>query len=240
MDRKALQKILDFDPIKVAKECFENQDKADSLGFTLNYLKSNIIKKEMKERGDTYHGMSLIDFRKVMIDNEFKLIYEEEFEHKSCNTIYKDIQMIYWNDEGLLVVADSYWNQKSINSGYLYYNWTSNILNVSEVLTLDLTSNGHFIQKDPPMWSGSYDLREALIYHIENLKTYGDFLCPWVETPYLWLLHYVDTESRNYSVVEIGKRKLSKINRDIVNKIIMKESEYFVGENTDEKEKTSI
>lgn len=237
MNRKDLQMILDFDPMQVAEENAEKRDEAYVLGLILNYLKGNLVKKEMIERGDTYHGMPLIDFRKIMINNGFKLIYEEEFEHKS-DAMYKDIQMIYWNDEGLLIDVDSYWNQKIVNSGNLYYNWTSDFLNVNEVINLGITSSGYFVQNDPPIWCGNYDVREALMYHIENLKTYGSFLCPWVKTPYLWLLHYVDDKGKDYSdLEEIRKKKLGKIDKDIVNKIITKESRYFVGGNADEKEK---
>ena len=93
MNRKDLQMILDFDPMQVAEENAEKRDEAYVLGLILNYLKGNLVKKEMIERGDTYHGMPLIDFRKIMINNGFKLIYEEEFEHKS-DAMYKDIKYI--------------------------------------------------------------------------------------------------------------------------------------------------
>lgn len=232
MNRKDLKKLLDLDPIKLADDVTGDREQSDALGFAISFIRGRMIKKEMKDRNDTYYGIPLTDFRRIMIETGFELIYEEEFVAKGYDGEEdRDIQLIYWkDDEALLLSVDSYWNQKSINSGRIYYNWASDILNMNEIYAYGLISSGHFVKTDPPIWSGQYDIREALNYHLENLRTYGHFLSPWVETPYLWLLHYMDSKVNGYSVEEIVKRKLGKVDKRIVNKIITKESEFFTGE----------
>lgn len=229
MNRHEVKKFLDFDVIDLAEKISKDEEGSMALGFVMNKIKRKVIEREMKDRGDTYPRISFIDFRRILIDNDFKLIYEEEFQGKD----YKDIQVIYWkDDEGLLLTADSYSGQKNVNSAKIYYNWKSEIINASNVFELDITQNGCFLQMKPyPIWIGSYYANEALIYHLDGLRTYGEFIPEWVQTPFLWLLNYNDSdgEYESYSYEEINKQKLAKIDPQIRNKFIRKESEYYIG-----------
>jgi hypothetical protein len=52
------------------------------------------------------------------------------------------------------------------------------------------------------VWVGDHDAREALRHNLTRLDEYGLFVTPWIEQPFLWLLHYGDKdESDNYKQI---------------------------------------
>ena len=47
------------------------------------------------------------------------------------------------------------------------------------------------------VWVGDHDCREALSFHIRQMKENGEFITPWVERPFLWLLNYAEERQIN-------------------------------------------
>lgn len=47
------------------------------------------------------------------------------------------------------------------------------------------------------IWSGDHDCRTALRHNIQKLEEFGEFVTPWVDTPHLWLLHWMDTKDNS-------------------------------------------
>ena len=179
-------------------------------------------------------SMPLIDFVGILIYDGFKCIYEEEFIDPGWESSPKTERLnIYWHDrDGLLVVFDTYWGQKSVNSAKLYYNYKP--IDGKVFCELGLGQSGCFHDRTiNGIWIGSYDAREALKFHIDNLRTYGDFIVPWVQTDFLWFLNFMDTKDEKYDYVKINKRKLVKIDSKIRNKFITPDSEYYNLEDID-------
>ena len=69
------------------------------------------------------------------------------------------------------------------------------------------------------IWSGSHDCREAIKFNISQLAKNGKFLKRWKESPFLWLLNYMDTEDSDYDYKSINNERLSKLPKYILNRI---------------------
>ena len=97
---------------------------------------------------------------------------------------------------------DTY-HTKDVNSGHIYYNWAPNL---TDKEWFNYTSSGK-LHKDKDVYIGSHDAREALRYHITMLREHGTFINPWIERPFLWLLHYADTKGE-YDYEAINKARI--------------------------------
>ena len=163
----------------------------------------------------------------IIIDEGFKCIYEEEFIDDLWDGKSKRERFaIYWHDDGMLLKFDSYSEQKDLNSGKLYYCWRPLIPDVAHRLHL-YSSGGYHNYDTDPVWVGDHDIREAMRFNINNFRTYGNFVVPWVKTPFLWLLNYMETQDKDYSYDEINVRKLKMIDPEIRAKFIVPGCKYL-------------
>ena len=55
----------------------------------------------------------------------------------------------------------------------------------------------------------SLDCREAVRYYLGKMRENGTFLPVWKEQPFLWLLHYKDTEDKDYE--DITKERIKQL-----------------------------
>jgi hypothetical protein len=67
-----------------------------------------------------------------------------------------------------------------------------------------------------PVWSGSHDGREAIKNNIKMLAENGEFLKNWLDVPFLWLLHHMDTKAEGYDYETINKERISKLPPHVV------------------------
>lgn len=73
------------------------------------------------------------------------------------------------------------------------------------------------------VWVGSHDCREAIRHNISKLEEFGEFLTPWQESPFLWLLHHMDTQSpegkdlgyKSYDYEGITKSRIAQLPEDV-------------------------
>jgi len=65
------------------------------------------------------------------------------------------------------------------------------------------------------IWVGNHDCREALKFNISELQKNGTFVKQWVDTPFLWLLHYMDTKSEGYDHEKITTERLNKLPKGV-------------------------
>lgn len=65
------------------------------------------------------------------------------------------------------------------------------------------------------IWSGDHDCREGLKHNISKMVNNGKFLKKWKKQPFLWLLHYMDTENDNYDYEAINKERIAKLPKDV-------------------------
>jgi hypothetical protein len=61
------------------------------------------------------------------------------------------------------------------------------------------------------IWSGNHDCREALKFNINQLAENGTFVKKWKKQPFLWLLHYMDTEKKDYDYNAINKERIAML-----------------------------
>lgn len=192
MNAKSLDALLKFDPLDSAEKitgASYKEDQATGLfGLGLAMAQNRIKRQELSQRGDSYWGMSLIDYLEVIEDFGFERVLYLPF-HKDGvdNALY-----VYWEPErGILLSFDSY-NGDRVNGGRFYYNWIPN-----ETTSHRVTSNGGFykIAENRFVWSGYHDCREAIRHHIKQLESAGSFVVPWLKLdPCIWLFHYGETE----------------------------------------------
>lgn len=65
------------------------------------------------------------------------------------------------------------------------------------------------------IWSGDHDCREALKFNINRLAENGTFLKKWKEQPFLWLLHYGDTNNKDYDYKAINDSRIKMLPEDV-------------------------
>ena len=97
---------------------------------------------------------------------------------------------IFWDTKrGILLYFDTYGD--SVNSGDFSYNWIPKDRQVAYKYT---SSGGFEKYNDGMVWVGHHDCGENIDTNIKNLEENGEFVVPWISRPFLWLLHYKDTE----------------------------------------------
>jgi hypothetical protein len=90
-----------------------------------------------------------------------------------------DFLIIAWNEEGILLVADSY-NGK-LNSARVYYNLQGNCDNLVNVRSAGTIYNSSILE-------GQHQVNYDFYTTMELLHKNGKFLPNWAHTSFLWLL----------------------------------------------------
>lgn len=220
---KEIQNLLDFDSIdtfeKITKEAV-NQDNF-VIPLSMMHLNKNKLKYYMKETKDNAWGCSMAEFLEVVEDLGFRQIFKLNFKDTD-NT--DEIEYVYYHNDGILLHCETY-NGIKLNNSKIYFNWKpkGSILDKSAYqemhhYALSHVSGGwHGEEGDEANWtfSGDYDCREALRHKITMMKKYGDFLNPWKESPWLWLLNYMDTKDEHYDYKAINEAKIAQFPADV-------------------------
>jgi hypothetical protein len=108
--------------------------------------------------------------------------------------------------------------QVSYSELYPNYEKTTN----PEVLERERLWNEKF--KREAVWSGYFDGREAVRYHLGLMETNGDFLPTWEFKPFIWFLHYADTKVPGYDYEQINKERIAMLPEHVRNAITPKEN----------------
>ena len=188
--------ILGADPLDIAEKITGTSYKDDSATVSLGMVLMQARRKEldtlMAQTDDTVFSNDTENYLRIVRSIGFQEILKVDFTNdysKAPESLY-----VFWHDaDGILLKFDTY-DTHRVNGGKFYYNWRPNdqTLRGPHVLSsgsyTEETENGY-------VWAGDHDCREALRFHIRQLKTYGTFVKPWIRKPFLWLLHYVDTRS---------------------------------------------
>ena len=205
----SLEQLLKFDPLSHAEDItghsihedggFKNP--AVALGFLLMQENNAAKERALVARGDTTFGDALSRYLEIIVGAGFERALELPFLSSYASEKY----FIFARRDGLLLSFDTY-NGKSVNGGKVYYNWKPENFENSH---FRLTSSGH-LSKDG-VWIGDHDCREALLFNMGNLSANGKFVAPWVERPFLWLLHYQDTKADGYSYDDINNERIAML-----------------------------
>ena len=131
--------------------------------------------------------MKTLEYLKLVKKIGFKQALKVDFKG------YEDrdeVFYIYWDTKrGILLYFDTY--GENVNGGNFSYNW---IPKDRQVVYKYSSSGGFKKHNDGMVWVGHHDCRENIDVNIKNLEENGEFVVPWISRPFLWLLHFKDTE----------------------------------------------
>lgn len=201
-----LAKVLHFDALDAAEtitgQRVENGASAFGLGLGLIHAKARLKEQMLRDRDDVWGGCPLEAYIACIEANGYVRCIEEEFAGH-----YEDERLfVYAHPDGLLLKFDTY-SGKRVNGGSVYYNWRPR----EGADYWELISSGSFAEPDFKVWTGDHDAREALIFNIGRLRENGDLVAPWVKRPFVWLLHYMDTEVEGYDSDAINADRISRL-----------------------------
>jgi hypothetical protein len=201
MDDKTLLSTLNFDPLATAEDIVGSKnDTATLLGMSMMWGKSAKLKEELKAREDSYFGISLESFLRVIktegFEEALRIPFTDDGRDESLYVFFKP-------SEGLLLEFTSY--NGNLNGGSVYYNWNPNIKAKD---CWSLISSGSFRNYEEGsterlLHIGSRDCREALRFQLQRMRDHGNFLPKWKEAVRPWLCHYedkVESDPNNYRV----------------------------------------
>lgn len=214
--------MLEFDPLAHAERAFGNKHWSEfsddemmaSMGLT--FLHNDRKDKMLKEVHDTHFSMDWNEFEKIVTSNGFKIGYEEKFPYED----HYEKAVIFYREDGLLIWATSFWNMTSVNGGKIY--GEIKLSDKSNRSKIPSCSNGFYDFENNKLHFDK-DIREGLIWFINQMKQYGELVPQWEENnKFLWFLNFGAEEkddSDNYR--EISKAKMMQFCDD-AKKIIQK------------------
>ncbi len=223
-DLLEIGEALSFDALREAEILTGKSYKDDKDVATLGLVLAN-KHNEKKDAllyltQDTRFDMTLEEAIAIFESLGFKLVYSDKIENTG------DIHRIFWNEKGLLLTCDSYYGDKKINSGHVYFNFQGNreaMFKCSNGFAGIIGSS--FTTKNPleipddvynkaledgnVVWSGNFDVREGLRYTLKMMEDNGKFLKQWIHRPFLWLLNYKDNNKGENSYKAINKSRIA-------------------------------
>ena len=210
-------KVLQFDSLseaeKITGKDYTSDPMTSALGMLLHIDNAEREVEMLAGSDDTTLSNELDNYVRIVEDEGFQLVLTVPFttsRSKSAESLF-----VYWHPEGILLRFDTYESAR-VNGGDFYYNWAPN----ENVDAYRFTSSGSFFDDEGEMvWSGNHDSRKALRYHISQLRSNGRFLPIWATQPFIWLLHYGDTEADGYDYKSINDERVDLL-PDYVQKAI--------------------
>lgn len=213
--------LLKFDPLGEAERMtgkdYKNDEDTSALGFLLAMDHNERKANALRASGDSSFRISFENFVLLAVNKGFVEIYRGHFYDvgESWSSGREETYLVMWRD-GVLLTLESY--GESVNMAKMYYN-----LEVGQG-TLDdnfyrpegggrwnreAYDEGRFI------YVGNIDVREGFVFHLNELEAHGNFVSPWVEAPFLWLLNYTDTRDKDYNYEELNRKRIAQFPAEI-------------------------
>lgn len=206
MDR-LLKRDVVADAEKIVGKSWKESELVGFLSLAMVGEHSKEKKDALLANQDSWFGMPLADYLDVIHQEGFRQVLALPFvgePRDKDDLLPQETFFMLFHSDGILLAFDTY--HGNLNGGHFYYNWKPNNINT----THDFTSSGGFT-KDLAAWIGDHDCREAIRYHIKQLRENGQFLNPWIKQPFLWLLHYMDTKDENYDYKAIVAERIAML-----------------------------
>lgn len=201
---------------------FNENDMATSLGIGM--LSAERKESALKSTRDTYFGMSWSYFMDLLKENGFKVGTEWTF----IDDQYKDENPkqekagIYYKPDGVVLFAESWGNEKSVNSGRCFYE----LERKPKTDAKDFRSLVHTGHSWGDKLENEVDIREGLFHNLRKAERCGDFLRLWESRKSIWILDYMEskrkidhdsafeTKTRQYE--DVTKSHLSKCPKEML------------------------
>lgn len=183
-----LEEMLRFDSLaeaeKMTGQSYKEDEATTWLGMAIGMSNADRKNAELRDRDDTLLSNDYDRYARIVGEMGFSKVLEVPFTSRYSEPERLEI---WWHEDGLLLSFDTY-RTEHVNGGKVYYNWRPN----PDTERWRYTSSGHM--RPDGVWVGDHDCREALRHNLGRLRSGGSFLVPWVERPWLWLLHHGETD----------------------------------------------
>jgi hypothetical protein len=179
------------------------------LGMALHIAGNERKSAALRAAGDSCFGTTIEEYHQIIKRLGFLQVLNIPF---TCRENTEAFQ-IWWHDTDAILLAFDTYGGKSVNGGKFYYNVKL------PFASCEIRSSGHFLEFDEKakegIWSGDHDCREAIRYHVERLREEGDFVNPWKERPFIWLLHHGDTKVEGYDYKAINSERIAMLPENV-------------------------
>ena len=205
MDKTNLQDSLEqIDPIECAERAlnkpFGEMNVREQWHVIAGMIDFNQTKRKIqKANKDTYFGMSWNDFKDLIKEHGFRILY---------SNVEKDEEIIAAKG-GMILHAESYGN--SINGGDIYFQM--NVENVTDEDFVKLRSkiyNCGFGLTPEKIFYIEYDVREGLFNFLSKFEGY-EILPKWEYPQHIWLASYEDEHRLGYDFDTYTKVEINKV-----------------------------
>lgn len=200
---------LAFDALLAAEKVTGHSYKEDratsALGFAMHTLHVEKKRRLLSDSGDTHFSSTWDEQMGVFADLGFAVVLEDEFTGRAYDPEPAPAErfVILWHPDGILGKCESY-NWTGRNTAVIYYNVRPHDRNDF----WHATSSGRF---HDGVWVGDHDVREGLRFKLDRLRSVGEFVSPWIERPFLWLLTYAEPDEIGYDYRAITEGRLSRL-----------------------------
>lgn len=208
LEKTILKSLLRYDSLseaeKLTGKSYKEDESVSWLGMALMWENTKTKNEFLNLNDDTKLTNDLDNYLRIAKDEGFEVVFKEDFTHRGvANSLF-----VLWNNkDGILLSFDTY--RGNVNGGVYYYNWkpaSSNLKNWYGIFT----QSGHFNQ-EKGIWVGHHDCREGLRLRLSDFRENGKFIKPWIESQFLWIMHYGDTKDKNYDYKKIVAKRIEKL-----------------------------
>jgi hypothetical protein len=212
MNDETLKEILDFDPLAAAEKLtgksYKTSEPTMALGFLAHLSHGERKKAALAEQDDTQFSNTVENYTRIIREEGFEKVLDIPFAGRfvEWRDPPQESYQIWFHPDGLLLAFDTY-RTDHINGAKFYFNVRFDDPN----LRWSLRCSSSCAKSDISVLVGDFDAREAVRFHIRQLRTAGQLLNPWAEQPFLWLLHHMDTEDKNYDYKTINAERIAML-----------------------------
>lgn len=212
-----LEAILDFDPIAVAEELTGERKTEDStmLGLALAMRHNEMKRHVLSAGGDTHSGVTFAETITIVEAQGFQLLATIPFKGKPWDETEEpsaEEMRIYWNPELSALLTMESFRTDSLNMGKVYFAWKANDQNKFFPVGC---SGGCECENGVYVFVGDYDIREAFVYKLTQMKETGEFVKKWPKAPFMWLLHWMDTKEEGYDYKAINRERYALLPAEV-------------------------
>lgn len=207
MDKK-IDALLEFDPLQYVEDVTgDHYNNHPGLAMIVAQAHGAAKEAALVARGDSVYSDSISRYLWILGGLGFTEAKVHTFtwmdEYADGKLLETDaLHLMVHQKHGLLLLFDTF--RGRVNSATCYFNWESYTddhwaLRCSGGLCRDETKH---------VFVGYFDAREGVVFRVKHLLETGRFVTPWVERPFLWLLHHRDTKDGEYNYHAINEERL--------------------------------
>lgn len=206
---------LRYDPLAAAEEItgesYKTSALTENLGFAMHFDHVRAKRALLAAAGDTSFDTKPEWLIARLLKDGFDL--HKVYPFTSCSPYNKEsyddrAYLLFCRRRGILVWMETYARgskRESLSSVKAYWNWrpARGDVHLEGYSGHGVVDPSPLFKPEPDEWNpqgesyatvGDYDGREGLFTRLAYMEENGQFITPWLERPWLWLLTYMDTK----------------------------------------------